>query len=81
MKFALEVVKVKSSTGAHWAIKAVVGKEIRYRGYYYKAEAVISMKIWQDCDSLYFHDREFCHNFNTAEELGITELIKEVRND
>ena len=73
-RFTLQIVKVKSTpTGIYWAIKAVVGNKIRYRVYYYKAEAEKNMETWVDCESWYF-PREFYHNFNSAEELGIEEV-------
>ena len=36
------------------------------------AEAIKNMVTWEDCNDWYF-PREFYHNFNTAEELGIRE--------
>ena len=73
--FTLEIVKVKGD--ANWAIKAVVDNLFwhpRYRGYYYKADAIRGMETWIDCDSGYFRDREFKHNFFSAEEVGIEEI-------
>ena len=70
--FTLEVVKVKGN--ANWGIKAVVDGVARYRGYYYKRDAVSNMETWADCDNGYFRGREFMHNFNSKEELGINEL-------
>ncbi len=70
--YKLEIVKVKGN-GSHWAIKATMGNEVRYRGYYYKAEAIKNMETWEDCNNLYF-PREFYHNFNSAEELNISEI-------
>lgn len=69
-KYTLEVIRVKASFP--WAIKAVMGHEVRYRGYHYKAEAIREMDTWSECELWYF-PREFYHNFNSAEELGIRE--------
>jgi hypothetical protein len=44
----------------------------RYRGYYYKVEAVRGLKEWQAYDDM---GRNYWHNFHTAEELGIREVI------
>ena len=70
--FKLEIVKVKGN--CKWAIKATVEGISRYRGYYYKKEALRNMDTWSQCGFDYFKYREFMHNFHTAEELGLEEL-------
>ena len=75
--FTVEVVKVKGRV--HWAIKAVVDGIARYRGYYYKEDARLGLYEWENyhrnaiAEDI-FRAREFHHNFNSAEELGITEV-------
>jgi len=70
--YTLDIIKVKAP-GFAWAIKAVVGNEVRYRGYHYKVEAIKNIETWVDCQSWYF-PREFYHNFDSATELGIKEV-------
>ena len=70
--FTLEVVKVKGG----WAQKATVGEKSRYRFYYYKKEAEIGLKEWTNYQPLMYFMREFNHNFDSAETLGIEELLK-----
>ena len=72
--YVLEIVKV-SGIGSNWAIKATMGDEIRYRGYCYKKEAIKNMDTWIDCEPWYF-PREFYHNFFSADELCLTEVLK-----
>ena len=79
-RFTLEVIKVKG--GIHWAIKAVVDNLFwhpRYRGYYYKKEAIAGLVEWEAYHENVsregiFCSREFNHNFHSAEELGIVEV-------
>lgn len=71
-RFSLKVVKVRASFP--WAIRAIMDGKVRYRGYRYKAEAIKNMDTWVDCEDWCF-PREFYHNFNSAEELGIIEEI------
>ena len=71
MNYPLEVIKVKAP-GFKWAIRATVNGVSRYRGYHYQAEAIRNMETWAECEPGYFKDREFRHNFNSAEEIGIT---------
>lgn len=78
-RFTVEVIKVKGLV--NWAIKAVVGSEARYRGYYYKREAIANLPEWEryhesPLRELMFRDREFHHNFNSAAEMGIEEVRK-----
>ena len=77
--FTVEVVRVKGHV--NWAIKAIVDGVSRYRGYYYKKEAIVGLEEWER----YHHNpirvdifraREFMHNFNSAEELNLTEDTK-----
>lgn len=78
--FAVEVVRV--SGPVRWAIKAVVNNLFwhpRYRGYHYKKEAIAGLGEWEAYRQNAIRDdifcsREFQHNFNTAEELGISEV-------
>jgi len=65
----LSIVKVKGS--CNWAIKAIVGSEVRYRGFYYKKDAFTNLVEWTDRDDSM---RDFYHNFHTAETLRIKEL-------
>lgn len=65
--FTLEVAKVKDG----WVQKATVQGVSRYRFYHYKKEADRSLLEWFDYQPLGRFMREFNHNFNTAEELGI----------
>jgi len=67
----LEVIKVKG--GCRWAIKATIEGETRYRGYHYKREAERGLSEWSFPYGI-FKDREFWHNFFSAEELGIQEI-------
>ena len=71
-RYTLEIIKVKGS-GFQWAIRATMNGELRYRGYRYKAEAIKNMETWVACENWYF-PREFYHNFNSAEELNLTEF-------
>jgi len=68
----LEIVKIKGA--ARWAQKATYKGESRYRVFYYKFEAQKNLPGWellaQDLD----WDRNFYHNFDSAEDLGITEV-------
>lgn len=66
---SLTVVKVKGKS--HWAQKAVYKDEVRYRTYYYKAEALAGLKEWDINRDM---GRNFYHNFWTAEYLGIKEI-------
>lgn len=75
--FTVEVVKVKGRV--HWAIKAVVDGKARYRGYYYKKDAIANLSEWENYHRNIirediFRAREFRHNFNSAEELNIVEV-------
>lgn len=76
--FTLEVVKLSGSV-VRWAQKATIthSKESRYRGYRYKKEAEIGLHEWQEYQPLMMFMREFYHNFTTAEDLNITEDIKQ----
>ena len=65
--FTLEVVKVKGG----WAQKATVGNISRYRFYHYKKEAEKSLIEWTYYQPAGLFMREFYHNFNSLEELGI----------
>ncbi len=76
--FTVEVVKIKGRV--RWAIKAIVDGVARYRGYYYKQDAIKGLAEWEfyHDNALredIFRDREFHHNFSSAEELGITEVV------
>lgn len=79
-RFTLEIIKVKGK--ANWAIKAVVDNLFwhpRYRGYYYKKDAIKDLSEWEnyqrDATAIdIFCVREFNHNFHSAEELNIREL-------
>jgi len=66
--YTLGIIKTKKSSGARWAVKAVVGDEARYRGFYYKREAEEDMKTWKGY-ALDNFISEFHHNFCAAEEL------------
>ncbi len=75
--FTVEVVKVTGRV--HWAIKAVVDGVARYRGYYYKTDAITNLAEWETYHENamkedIFQAREFHHNFHSAEDLGITEV-------
>lgn len=75
--FTVEVVKVKGRV--RWAIKAVVDGIARYRGYYYKEDARLALYEWENyhrnaSTEGIFRAREFHHNFDAAEELGIVEV-------
>lgn len=75
-KFTVEVVKVKGRV--NWAIKATVNGVTRYRGYYYKKDAINDLPEWENYqkDALaidMFCAREFNHNFNSAKELNLVE--------
>ena len=75
--FTVEVVKVKGPV--NWAVKAVVDGIARYRGCYYKNEAILDLAEWENYHRNLlmidiFRTREYLHNFNTAEELGIKEV-------
>lgn len=71
VSYTVEVVKVKASFP--WAIRATVEgiKEPRYRGYRYKKEALTSLSVWEGLPTGHFM-REFHHNFDSAQMLGIT---------
>ncbi len=67
--FTLDVVKV---TGG-WAQKATIDGKSRYRFYYYKKEAIKTLEEWTNYQPLMYFLREFNHNFNSAQELGLAE--------
>ena len=64
------MVKVKGG----WAQKATINSVSRYRFYHYKKEAGKGLEEWTRYQPLMYFMREFNHNFNSAEELGIKEL-------
>ncbi len=68
----LEVVKVKGQV--NWAIKCTVDGVSRYRGYYYKANAVANLPEWTSMAEGRIRWREFMHNFYPADELCIREV-------
>ena len=70
----LKIVKVKGK--CHWAIKSTINGVSRYRGYYYKKDAEREIREWQLVSEVYFKSREFIHNFDSAENLGIKEADK-----
>ncbi len=72
--FTLEVIRVKSRY-CNWAIKATLNFQVRYRGYYYKDKAIQGMTEWAEgfTDAMFF-EREFYHNFHSAEDLGLKEI-------
>ena len=72
MSYELEIIKVKAK-GFSWAIKATVQNTFRYRGFYYKKEAVIDIESWKGLNDFFFM-RDFLHNFHSAEELGLEEI-------
>jgi len=76
--YELEIIRVRGHN-FHWAIKATIkygghtkNEPPRYRGYYYKTDAIKNMETWQDCDDNYF-PREFYHNFFSADTLRLVE--------
>lgn len=72
----LEIVKVRGE-GSNWAQKATVNGEVRYRGFYYKREAIRNLLEWENIVADFGQGgfmRDFYHNFNTADELGIKEI-------
>jgi len=71
--FTLEVVKVKGG----WAQKATMGGESRYRFYHYKREAERTLSEWENYQPSGVFRREFHHNFNSAEELGLSPMLKD----
>lgn len=79
--FTVEVVRV--SGHVNWAIKAVINNLFwhpRYRGYHYKKDAVAGLSEWEGYHENAMRDdifcsREFQHNFHSAEELGIAEVV------
>lgn len=68
----IKVVKVKGP-GSNWAQKVTWDGVSRYRGFYYKKDAVNNLVEWVNRDTL-FWGRNFTHNFHSAEELGIREI-------
>ena len=77
--FTVEVVRLKGH--CRWAVKAMVDGEARYRPCYYKVDAFKDLLEWENyhrnaiAEDI-FRAREFCHNFDSAEELNIVELNK-----
>lgn len=74
--FTVEVVKVKGQV--HWVVKATIDGKSRYRGCYYKKDALMDIQEWEAYHENalredIFKNREFYHNFNSAEESGIRE--------
>lgn len=63
----IEVIKVKGG----WAQKATVDGVSRYRLYHYKKEAVAGLQEWMNYNTRFLFEREFHHNFHSAEELGV----------
>jgi len=72
MKAILSIVKVKGSV--KWAQKAALNGEIRYRGFMYKKEAIDNLGEWISINDTGMFERDFYHNFHTADELKITEI-------
>lgn len=73
-EYILGVIKVKGVGGIHWAERAkrtIDGTEC-YRLYYYKKEATTGLKEWEPYVNDGTFGREFMHNFDSADELGIS---------
>jgi hypothetical protein len=71
MNATITVVKVTGH--AKWAEKCVMNKtpnEARYRTHFYKSDAIHNAKEWEVYDDM---DRNYWHNFNSLEDLGIAE--------
>jgi len=68
--YELEIVKVKGCPSAPWAMRMTRERESRYRLYHYKKEAIDGMYEWENL-SIFSIEREFNHNFDSAETLGI----------
>ena len=74
MNAKITVVKVKGN-GIKWAQKCLLNGNPtpRYRRYVYKSEAVAGLNEWEFYDDM---ERNYYHNFHSAEELGIQEATK-----
>lgn len=72
MKADLYLVPIKGH-GLRWAQKAVMNEETRYRGFVYRKDALNNFDEWVEINSSGMFERDFYHNFHTAEELGIVE--------
>lgn len=72
--YTLQVVRLKPPF--RWAQKATIGKESRYRLYYYKNDAIAGLAVWTDYKNANEFMRDFRHNFNSLEELKGTEMGK-----
>ena len=70
--YKLDVVEVKVKHGPVWAMRMILGGISRYRLYHYKKEATESLWEWENLSNLSI-GREFNHNFDSAETLGISE--------
>jgi hypothetical protein len=70
--YKLDVVKVTGG-GAQWAMRMTVDGVSRYRPYHYKRDALNQMYEWNNLN-WFAIEREFNHNFDLAETLGIKEV-------
>jgi hypothetical protein len=67
--YTLSIVKMKGH--CKWAVKATIGKEFRYRPFYYKVDAEKDFAYWNDPPFGNASDfmRDFKHNFNSPSEI------------
>jgi len=70
MEYTLDVIKIKGCSGAPWAMRMTINGISRYRPYHYKKEAIAGMYEWDNL-SVWALEREFMHNFDSAQTLGI----------
>ena len=73
MDYKLDIVKIKGCSGAPWGMRMIVNDISRFRPYHYKKEAIAGMWEWEHLSS-WALEREFMHNFDSAETLGITSI-------
>lgn len=45
--FSLEIVKLPKGFVTNWALKATIGKEEKFRTFYYKADAIKDIEEWR----------------------------------
>ena len=69
--YTLEIIKAKGKRiGAGWAIKPSCTAKLLCFGHY-KVDGLAGLSEWQHHDSDWNFERDFYHNFYSADELGM----------
>ena len=68
--FTLEVARLPKGAIVNWALKATMQDQEKFRGYYYKQDAIDNINEWRGYDRFGFEIEFFGrHNWNTLESL------------